>query len=277
MPAGVCHRGSTRSADRRRPGVAPRVPRLDIGRVREDPPVPSSALLVALLVGAALPFVPAVGRVARIATTIVHEVGHCVVVVPFGGRIRRIDLHADGSGEAWVDLGRVPRAVRWAVRLGNLYAGYSAPLWAGALLVIGSVHADRVLTTAVLGVAAVVAVLFVRNAFGVLVVVGFAAVAVWVAVRPSEWTVLVVAAIGALFVVDGVRSVVRVAGWIATGAPVRTDFHIVASEYRLPAAVWYVLFVLVELGVVWLARAPLGAVVDTVAVGLRTLVVGVVP
>ncbi|WP_374193280.1 M50 family metallopeptidase [Curtobacterium sp. ISL-83] len=47
---------------------------------------------------------------ARIAATIAHEVGHAVVVVPFGGRIQRIDLHPDGSGEAWVQLGGVPGA-----------------------------------------------------------------------------------------------------------------------------------------------------------------------
>ncbi len=229
-------------------------------------------VVVALLVGAVLPFVPFVGRVARIAATIVHEVGHAVVVVPFGGRIQRIELHADGSGEAWVQLGRVPGAIRWAVRTANLFAGYSAPLWGGVLLVTGVLHGSRWLPVAVLGVVGIVALLFVRNWFGLLVVVGFDLLALWVALQPSEATVLVVAGAGAALVVDGLRSVLHVARWLVTGARVQTDFHIAAAELRLPAVVWFVLFAAVNALAVWLARAPLSAVWDTVAAGVRSLV-----
>lgn len=218
-----------------------------------------------------LTFVPVAGRVARIATTIAHEVGHCIVVVPFGGRIHRITLQSDGSGEAQVDLGRVPHGIRWLVRILNLYAGYSAPLWAGVLLVTGTLAGNRVLTTTVLAVIGIVALLFVRNWFGLLVVVGFDVLAAWVALRPSEGTVLVVAAVGALFVVDGVRSVLQVAGWIATARKVRTDFHITAGEFHGTAGLWYALFVVVNAVVVWSARDPLTTVGETVAAGVRAL------
>jgi len=233
--------------------------------------LPAVTVPLALLIGAVLPFVPVVGRVARIAATVAHEVGHCVVVVPFGGRIRRIELHADGSGEAWVQLGRVPGAVRWLVRIVNLFAGYNAPLWAGVLLVTGALTGSRWLPVAVLGVVGVVALLFVRNWFGLLVVVGFDVLALWVALRPSDTTLLVVAAVGAAFVVDGLRSLVQVAGWLATGARVQTDFHIAAAEMRLPATLWFVLFLLVDAVAVWLAREPLLAVWDAVRAGLATL------
>ena len=232
-------------------------------------------MFVAVLVGVVLPFVPVLGRVARIAATIVHEVGHCVVVVPFGGRIERIDridLHPDGSGEAWVRLGRVPGAIRWLVRIVNLFAGYSAPLWAGVLLVTGALQSSRWLPVGVLAEVGLVALAFVRNWFGLLVVVGFDALALWVALRPSEATVLVVAAVGAAFLADGLRSLVHVARWLLTGARVQTDFHIAAAEMRVPAALWFVLFVLVNAVVVWLARVPLLATWDTVAAGVRALV-----
>jgi hypothetical protein len=231
----------------------------------------ASWIPVALLIGAVLPFVPAVGRVARIGGTIAHEVGHVVVVVPFGGRIRRIDLHPDGSGEAWVSLERVPRAIRWLVRILNLYAGYSAPLWVGALLVTGALAGARVLPAVVLGAIGLIALVFVRNWFGLLVVVGFDVLAAWVALRPSDTTELVVAGVGAFFVVDGLRAVLQVAGWIATGARVRTDFHIAAGEMRAPAAVWFVLFVLVNAAVVWFLRAPLATTWHTVETGIRGL------
>ncbi len=97
----------------------------------------------------------------------------------------------------------MPGAIRWLVRILNLFAGYSAPVWAGVLLVTGVLHGSRWLPVAVLAVVGLVALAFVRNWFGLLVVVGFDALALWVAVRPSEVTVLVVAAVGAAFVVDG--------------------------------------------------------------------------
>jgi hypothetical protein len=234
--------------------------------------LPASAVFAALLIGAVLPLVPFLGRIARLAATIVHEIGHCVVVVPFGGRIRRVDLHPDGSGEAWVQLGRVPGAVRWLVRLLNLFAGYSAPIWAGVLLVTGAVVGSPWLPVVVLGVVGLVALLFVRNWFGLLVVVGFDALAVWVAVRPSDLTLLVVAALGAALLVDGLRSLMQVVRWLVTGARVQTDFHIAAAEMRLPAIVWFVLFLGVNGFAVWAARGPLLAVGDTVLVGIRNLI-----
>ncbi|MFZ7088525.1 M50 family metallopeptidase [Curtobacterium sp. RRHDQ10] len=228
-------------------------------------------VFLALLIGAVLTFVPVVGRIARIATTIAHEVGHCIVVVPFGGRIHRITLRTDGSGEAQVDLARTPGSIRWLVRVLNLYAGYSAPLWAGVLLVTGTLAGNRVLTTTVLAVVGLIALVFVRNWFGLLVVIGFDVLAAWVALRPSEGTVLVVAAVGALFVVDGVRAIVQVAGWLSTGARVRTDFHIMAGEYRGHPSLWFILFLVVNAVVVWLARAPLTTVGETVWAGIRAL------
>jgi hypothetical protein len=117
-----------------------------------------------------------------------------------------------------------------------------------------------------------VALVFVRNWFGLLVVIGFDVLAAWVALRPSEVTELVVAGVGAFLVVDGLRAVLQVGRWLLTGTRVRTDFHIAASEMRLPAGLWFVLFVLVNAGVVWLLRAPLAATWHTVETAVRSVV-----
>jgi hypothetical protein len=50
---------------------------------------------------------------------------------------------------------------------------------------------------------------------------------------------------------------------------VQTDFHIAAAEMRVPASVWFVLFVVVNAVAVWLARGPLLAVWATVVAGVR--------
>ncbi|WIB35172.1 M50 family metallopeptidase [Curtobacterium sp. MCJR17_043] len=142
----------------------------------------------------------------------------------------------------------------------------------GALLVTGAVVGTPWLPVVVLGVVGLVALAFVRNWFGLLVVVGFDALALWVALRPSDLTLLVVAALGAAFLVDGLRSLLQVFRWLLTGARVQTDFHIAAAELRLPAVVWFVLFLGVNGVAVWAARGPLLAVWDTVVVGVRAVV-----
>jgi hypothetical protein len=162
--------------------------------------------------------------------------------------------------------------VRWLVRVLNLFAGYSAPLWVGVLLVTGAVVGSPWLPVVVLGVVGLVALAFVRNWFGLLVVVGFDGLALWVALRPSDLTLLVVAALGAAVLVDGLRSLLQVLRWLLTGARVQTDFHIAAAEMRLPAVVWFVLFLGVNGFAVWAARGPLLAVWDTVVVGVRAFV-----
>jgi hypothetical protein len=53
---------------------------------------------------------------------------------------------------------------------------------------------------------------------------------------------------------------------------VQTDFHIAAAEMRLPAIVWFVLFLAGNAVAVWAARGPLLAVGDTVVPGVRALV-----
>jgi hypothetical protein len=52
---------------------------------------------------------------------------------------------------------------------------------------------------------------------------------------------------------------------------VQTDFHIAAAEMRVPATVWFVLFVAVNAAAVWLARGPLLEVWATVSDGVRAL------
>ena len=52
----------------------------------------------------------------------------------------------------------------------------------------------------------------------------------------------------------------------------QTDFHIAAAEMRVPASLWFVLFVAVNAVAVWLAREPLLQVWDTVVTGVRALV-----
>lgn len=233
-----------------------------------------TAIVFAAVIGAIVPIVPGARRLGRLIVTIVHEVGHCVAVVPFGGRIRRIGLHADGSGEALVDLARVPRAVRGPVRTLNLFAGYGTPLWLGAGLVVAAVDGARTGPAIALGAVGLVALVFVRNAFGVVLVVAVDALAIWTAVVGGRATGALIAGLGGLLLVDGAFSVLRVAGWTASGARVRTDFQIAAAETRIPAALWFVLFLAVNAAIALIVAPTLAQTAGALTAAARTVLIG---
>ncbi|WP_066519654.1 M50 family metallopeptidase [Curtobacterium ammoniigenes] len=228
-------------------------------------------ILCAALLGALVPFVPGARRLARLIATVVHEVGHCVAVVPFGGRIRRITLRADGSGEAIVDLGRVPRMLRGPVRTLNLFAGYSSPVWLGVGLVAAATADERLAPAIALGVVGVIALVFVRNAFGAVLVMALAAIAVWTVLDAGTLIEAVLAGLGGLLVVDGMRSVLRVGRWLVVAAPVRTDFHIAAAETRIPATLWFALFLAAHVAITVLIAPMLSVPARALAAAARTL------
>ena len=58
--------------------------------------------LVSFVAGVAFALIPGVRRVAQWMTTLVHEIGHALLAIPFGGRPTGIELHMNGSGEAEV-------------------------------------------------------------------------------------------------------------------------------------------------------------------------------
>jgi hypothetical protein len=132
-----------------------------------------------LWVAAALSLIVSLTPSARIAlfpfrmfTTWVHESGHALATVAVGGRVSSITIHPDGSGltRSLVPEGRVARGVIAS-------AGYLGAALVGCLLIaatrlqrrahllLGGVGAFMLLTL----------VLWVRNLFGAVVVLAWAA------------------------------------------------------------------------------------------------------
>ncbi|MGH9077173.1 MAG: M50 family metallopeptidase [Acidimicrobiales bacterium] len=212
-------------------------------------------------------------RAGRLAVTAVHEIGHAVAVVVAGGRVGAIHLRADASGSTWHqgDLG-------WLARVVSAAAGYPAP---GGLALVGAALVGGGLATAwlfvLLAVAVTSALLWVRNAFGIVVtaaaVAGLAAVVMLVPGRydpPAGAFAVWYLAIGGLRAAaeshrshrarsQELRRSGRRARAARSGDP--SDAAEVARLTHLPAGLWSAAFVVVALGAVGgcaVLLAPLG-------------------
>ncbi len=197
--------------------------------------------LVLALVALLLVAQPTTYRWVRHGATVVHEAGHALVAVLVGRRLSGIRLHSDASGLT-VSRGR-PRGPGMVA---TLLAGYPAPALVGLLgaWLLGQGYAVALLWALVL--LAAVMVLFVRNLYGlwVLLVLGVGVagaswwlpevVLVWLAYL-VVWTLLLAAP----------RSVLELA---RQGRRVRgSDAGQLSALTRLPAALWTGIFLLLTL------------------------------
>lgn len=167
---------------------------------------PRNALLLAaaavLVVSAFVPFGSTVLYPLTLFTTWVHEMGHGLTALAFGGEFHQLEIFANASGLAQSSVADgVPRGM---VALGGLLA---PPILGAAIL--GGVHGPRrarVLLTG-LSIAIVVSlVLYVRSATGLIampvVAITLAWSAWWGFAANPERRVVVAQALGVLLALD---------------------------------------------------------------------------
>lgn len=214
-----------------------------LGTLFGEQPAPPSVIVVATGIAAvAVVAVNLVWRWARNIITIAHEGGHALVALLTGRRLNGIRLHADTSGLTYSQGQR-----RGLSATLTLMAGYLAP----ALLGLGAAFLVSrglvvLLLWIMLALLAAMA-LFIRNAFGiaVIVVVGFGVFAVaWWADTDVRSTL---AHLGAWFLLVGaVRPVWEVWRQRARGKATDSDPDQLADITGVPALLWLLLFALVN-------------------------------
>lgn len=180
-------------------------------------------------------------KLTRNAVTIVHEMGHVVVARLMGRKVSGIRLHSDTSGLA-ITSGK-PRGL--GVLLSAL-AGYPAPGIVGVVLVWTAFQGYAGAALVVLTVVLAVAVLLVRNLWGLLVTAVSFAGAGWALWAGDPVVIVTVVLVTGLFLaVGGFRAVfdLRRAHW--SGNPGESDAVAAARESIIPATVWvWVFFVI---------------------------------
>ncbi len=209
-------------------------------RASTTQPLPGELVgLVLAMVALLLVAHPTAYRWLRHGVTVVHEAGHAAVAVLVGRRLSGIRLHSDTSGLT-LSRGR-PRG---AGMVATLLAGYPAPALVGLLgaMVLGRGYAVALLWAVVL--VAALMVLFVRNLYGLWVLVvlglGVAATSWWV---PDEVLVWLAYLMVWTLLLAAPRSVIELAraGRRAAGS----DAHQLAALTHLPVVLWVGLLLVV--------------------------------
>ncbi|WP_157983873.1 M50 family metallopeptidase [Nesterenkonia muleiensis] len=198
--------------------------------------------------------VPAVWRISRQASTIIHEMGHVLAAWLSGRRVSGIKLHTDTSGVT-VSRGKTSGPGL----LITFLAGYPAP----GLLAVGLVwlatagHSGAALTVYV--AVLLLALLLSRNVVGVLscLMAALASGFIWWRNDP-EVVGYTVVALGVFYALAGVRGTLDVCrvhlsrgGGRSRAAVAATDASQAARAWRglpLPAALWLIFFLLISLG-----------------------------
>lgn len=207
------------------------------------PALDRAQVAVVVAVALVVVLVPPVWRVARLAVTLVHELGHAFAGLLTGRRFTGFVLRGDMSGHA-VTVGKA----RGPGRVLTTWAGYPAPGAAAALVVwvASTGYAAPLLAVGVL--ALLVAVPRIRSGLTALVLLA------------------AVAALGSLWwwgspllqaeVLTGLALVLLVGAWrhlgaVAAGRDRASDPAVLAQLTHLPRVLWLASFALVLAAATW--------------------------
>lgn len=192
---------------------------------------PAFAALIGIAV-AALYYGRVTGRVLAQVVTLVHELGHATVGLLVGGRVRRVSVSLDASGETLTLIGgRYPRLRLTAFTL----AGYPAPAVVGVLAAFAVTTEDhRLLLLLAAVLVGVALILWVRNAWGITLFL-LTTVALWLlATEGSDGvTRTVTIALAWLFSVGAWRSAWQLTRGARTSGRVLDDAERVSELTRL--------------------------------------------
>jgi hypothetical protein len=209
------------------------------GAVALSAPEVTIVLLLALIVV----ITPPIWQVVRLGVTLVHELGHAGVGILVGREFTGFVLRGDMSGHA-VTRGR-PRGPG---RIVSTWAGYPMPALLGAAVVWAALRGwSAPVITAMIAIL-VVALIRVRSALTVLVVLAALAWlgALWWwgsdALQPQ-----VLLGLGCVLLVGAWRHLSAVLGDHSSGS----DPGVLASLSHLPRTVWNASFVLVCAASTW--------------------------
>lgn len=200
-----------------------------------------------ILIGAlAAVFIPSAWRITSHLVTLVHEAGHAFVAVLTGRRLRAIKLHSDTSGLT-VTKGRT----RGITMIASAAAGYLAPSAFG-LIIVALIAYDRTMWSLYIALAGLgFLLLWIRNWFGLLLIVLAGSMTWLIANRTTEDFVDYTAwFLGAFFLIASPRAVwghVR-----SRGVRRSSDSDVLAQISPIPAWLWAWIFQALTLGaLVW--------------------------
>jgi hypothetical protein len=203
----------------------------------------ASQVTVVLLLALIVVITPPVWQVVRLGVTLVHELGHAGVGIVVGRHFTGFVLRGDMSGHA---VTRGP--VRGPGRIASTWAGYPMPALLGAGVVWAALRGWSAPVITAMIVILVLALVRVRSALTVLVVLAALA---WLGAlwwwRSDTLQPQVLLGLGCVLLVGAWRHLSAVLGDRSSGS----DPGVLAALSHLPRAVWNASFVLVCAASTW--------------------------
>jgi len=199
-------------------------------------------LIIPVIIALVFCFTPKVKYAAQTLGTITHELGHAVVVMPFGGKLRGIKLRLNTEGEAVVSLPRYPFPFYHLLRIVNLFAGYSAPLYMGILLYVLLKNEWYTALAILFGFMSIVILLFIRNWFGIIIALAFAAVNALFIFGIPDYIDEYALTVAVILLVRGLTDIYDAARWTFKNQLSSSDFVIASEELHGSPQFWFVTF-----------------------------------
>lgn len=228
-----------------------------IGRIPEflgrmaAPNVSRTTVAVVVVIAIALAVPRVTWRWFGLFTTLVHELGHAFPALATGRFVHGIRIRADHSGSA-------SSSGSWLSSVVSGFAGYPAPALVGMALIRSVFAGYSTAAFAVSTVIVLLTLLFIRNLFGVLVVVATAATsaAFWLW-GSTEMQVCALLVLAVVLLVGGVRGVVNVTSvYIGRREELESsDAYLLFRRTGLPSPVWLTGFAAVTGWAVWMSAA----------------------
>ncbi|MEC0228454.1 M50 family metallopeptidase [Paenibacillus alba] len=114
--------------------------------------------------------------------TMVHEFGHAVVTLALSGKVMYIELYADHSGVTYSSISK-----SWSIIPVSLAGYMTASIFAWFLFSAYAKGKQRLGLQVMIAISALSLVLFVRNGFGIMFLVGFMALTIIVLALTPKW------------------------------------------------------------------------------------------
>ena len=213
------------------------------------PPLDVRGIMLCALIALAAVLPGPVWHVTRNAITIAHEGGHALIAVLTGRRLESIRLHADTSG-ATVSAGRN----RGLGLMLTTFAGYIAPaLWGlGCAALVANRYASAALWLLVVLLAFMI--VRIRNGYGFAAII----VALALTIVISWWGAAALRIYAgytlAWFLCFGaIRPLFELYRQRAMHGARDSDADMLAQNTGVPALLWMLLWLVLDLGALWLA------------------------
>lgn len=191
-----------------------------------------------IILGVILTVIPLTGKGLNHIVTLIHELGHALSSIILRGEIKSIRIEPDGSGSTI--SGHALTVGYKFNRILVLLSGYSFPLFLGvALLAIAFIN--PIINFWILGILALMSLLFIRNLFGLFIVLIFVASTLTLFI-PELPLPFVPAFLGSLIFVGGWKDLILIskAVWIKKAQD--SDFNLLEGETGVNAKFWVVFF-----------------------------------